>query len=225
MSDPVSARLAPRVWIACLGAFVAAHMFMFSFAHIAVDMRACVARLEDPLFAVIPWDKRWYLVTHPVYYVFTFGGIGLFVRQAARGDHRPLARFALSLGIQAAMRSVIMVLIPLCRYTRQAGTVVLTEIPTVDLGLFRLPWRTWATNDLVFSGHVGEFLIMTWLSRQWPRPLRAALIAFQGLQAWGLIATRGHYTVDLVLAVPCAYMAYRMALGALAALDRSLARR
>jgi hypothetical protein len=36
-------------------------------------------------------------------------------------------------------------------------------------------------------------------------------VVFQILQAYGLIATRGHYTIDLVLAVPCAFFADSMA--------------
>lgn len=62
---------------------------------------------------------------------------------------------------------------------------------------------------------MGEFLILTWVTRSWPRPARVTLVIFQILQAYALLATRGHYTIDIVLAVPCAFFANAVALKAL----------
>jgi len=205
------ARLPPALWLGTLAAFVGAHVLMFSVVHPYVDTRLCVARLQDPFFELVAYDRRWYFVTHQIYYVLTFTGIGAFVWQAVRGDHRPVMRFAAALSLQALLRCATLSLIPLCRATVTPGTAVLTEVPTVDLGFAQLPWLLWATNDLVFSGHVGEFLIMMWVGRSWPLPARLVLILFQILQAYGLIATRGHYAVDLLLALPCAYFADAMA--------------
>jgi len=200
-------RIAPRVWLLGAMAFMLTYGFMFSVVHVLADTRPCIARVNDPLFQVVPWQHGWYYVTHTAYYFFTLGGTLALLARAVRGDHRPFLRFGLGLTLQAALRSLTISLLPLCRFTVEPGTVVLTEVPTIDLGLFRLPWRAWATNDLVFSGHVGEFLLMTWCGRHWPRPARWALILFQVLQAYGLLATRGHYTIDLVVAVPCAFLA------------------
>jgi uncharacterized membrane protein len=59
-----------------------------------------------------------------------------------------------------------------------------------------------------------------WAAPHWPRPARIALVVFQVLQAYALIATRGHYTVDVLLAVPCAYFADGMSLWLLGRLSR-----
>lgn len=220
LMDDLPHRLPPRAWVATLLGFALAYGFMFSVVHVLADTRPCIARIDDPFFKVIPRDLRWYLVTHTVYYFFTFGGIGALAWRAFRGDHRPLMRFAAALTVQAVLRSATIWLLPLCRFTVEPGTVVLREVPTVDLGFARIPWRTWASNDLVFSGHVGEFLLLSWVTRHWPAPARWALVVFQILQAYGLLATRGHYTVDLLLAVPCAFFADAVARRALARLSR-----
>jgi hypothetical protein len=75
----------------------------------------------------------------------------------------------------------------------------------------------------LFSGHVGEFLLLLRLTRSWPRWPRAVLAVFSVLQIYGLLATRGHYTVDIILAFPCAYFADRMAVHVLALVARRAA--
>lgn len=213
---PPPRRFGPAVWGAVAAAFVLAYGFLFTVVHPYVDTRTCVAQLPDPLFAVLAYDPRWYRVSHELFYVVTAVVLAALISQAARGDHRPLVRFALGISLQAVMRALTMALLPLCRATVSPGHAARALVPTLDLGFARLPFLPWATNDLMFSGHVGEFLILYLAVRgSWPRPALAALIAFQILEALALVITRGHYTIDIVAAVPFAFLADRMALAAL----------
>jgi hypothetical protein len=186
---------------------------MWSFIHVRIDQRPCTFVLDDPLFHLIPYDGRWYWVTHQLYAAATVSVLVAFIITALRGDHRPLVVWGTSLALEALLRSVTMLLLPLCRITQAVGTRALVgPVPELNLGFISLPWRVWAVNDLVFSGHIGEFLLIYWIARNWPRPLRAGIIAFVLLQSYALIATRGHYTIDIVLALPCALFEYRVAL-------------
>lgn len=208
--DPASAlprRLPLRVWVLASIAFVAVYLLMWSVVHVHVDVRPCLLRLPDPLFEVVPYGKRWDLVTHDLYEVITVASVVVLVYQAVRGDHRGLVRFGAGLAVQAMLRCATLMLLPLCRANLTAGTIALKQVPTLALGPIELPWRVWATNDLVFSGHVGEFLLLYWATRTWHPVARALLIVFQVLQAYALLATRGHYTIDILLALPCAYFA------------------
>jgi hypothetical protein len=209
-------RLPTRVWIAVAVSFVAAYGFMFSVVHIAADTRPCLAHLPDPLFSFVPFDGRWYFVSHDLYYAFNLTGTLTLLIQAIRGDHRGLARFGAGLTLMAVMRSVTITLLPICKATVPVGSVFLTEIPTLNLGFAQIPWRMWATNDLIFSGHVCEFLLLSF-------PARLLLAAFQLLQAYALIATRGHYTIDVLLAIPFALLADRLAFHALRLMTRNRA--
>jgi hypothetical protein len=210
-AELLPAKLPLRVWILSSVAFVSAYLFLWSYVHIQADIRPCELTLKDPLFRWIPHDRRWFFVSHEVYEVFTVCAVGALLYRAIRGDHRPLVRFGAALSVQGLLRATTIMLLPLCRANLKPGDIAIDRIPTVDLGLFELPWRMWATNDLVFSGHVGEFLLLTWVTRDWPRPVRVLLIVFQLLQAYALIATRGHYTIDIILAVPCAFLANAVA--------------
>lgn len=209
-----------RAWVFTVVAFFAAYIFMFGFAHVRADTRPCVAQLPDPLYPLIDRDNRWYFVSHTVYYWFTALGSLALIWRAYRGDHRPLARFGAALALQAVFRSTTILLLPLCKATVAPGQIPLAQTPTLDLGFAQIPWLMWATNDLVFSGHVGEFLLMWWVTRHWPRPARAALLIFQVLQAYALVATRGHYTIDVLLAIPCAFLALAVADALLRLLSR-----
>jgi hypothetical protein len=212
------ARLPTRVWVAIVVGFVAAYGFLFTVIHPLVDTRICVAQLPDPLFALIPFNHHWYRVSHDLFYLVTAVSLVLLVRQAVAGEQRPLARFAAGISLQALLRSITLVLVPLCRATVAPGHAALDSVPTIDLGFAHLPWRSWATNDLVFSGHVGEFMILSFAVRPfWPRWGRVSLGLFQLLQAVALVATRGHYTIDIVIAVPFAFFADRVTVAALAA--------
>jgi hypothetical protein len=200
------------VWVAVLFSLACVYAFMFGVVHVACDMRPCVARLPDPLMDLVPLDIRWALVTRTIYAFITGGGAIWFIVLAVRGNHRPALRFATALAITALLRSTTVLLLPLCRATIEPGTIVLTQTPLLDLGLFKVPFRTYATNDLVFSGHIAELLMLTWAGgKWWPRGALPVLVVFQILQAYGLLATRGHYTVDMVIAVPFAFFADRLA--------------
>jgi hypothetical protein len=208
------------VWLFGASAFIVCYGVMWSVVHPYVDLRPCLMQPPDPLFDVIPYSRAWYWVTHDVYELITIGAVCLLLGQAWTGEHRPLVRFGIALATQAVLRSTTMVLLPLCRATVTPGTAAIEQVPYLDLGIVSIPWRVWATNDLVFSGHVGEFLLLFWATRSWPRPIRVFLVVFQLVQAYALIATRGHYTVDVLLAVPCALLADRTAVTALSVLTR-----
>jgi hypothetical protein len=217
--DPAAllpARFPVGVWVAVVVAFLSAYGFLFTVVHPFVDTRPCVAQLPDPIFRLLAFDTRWYKISHELFYVVTVVSVVALVTQAVRGEHRPMVRFAVGVSVQALLRSLTMALLPLCKVTVAPGTAARTAVPTLDLGFAEVPWLTWATNDLVFSGHVGEFLILSlcvW--RCWPRPALAALVVFQILEALALVITRGHYTVDIVIAIPFAWFADRLAVGLL----------
>ncbi|HYO96714.1 MAG TPA: phosphatase PAP2-related protein [Polyangiaceae bacterium] len=204
-------KLSLAVWAVTALAFIASYALLWCYVHVRVDTQPCLVRLDDPLFALIPKDRRFFLVSHELYTGLTLGALALLVWWAYRGNHFPLVRFGAALSLQGLFRAVTLLLLPLCRVNIQPGTVVLDHTPLVDLGIVRIPWRMWATNDLFFSGHVGEFLLLTWAMRGAPRPIIGVLVVFQVVQAYALIATRGHYTIDLLVAVPFAFMADRIA--------------
>jgi hypothetical protein len=215
-------RLPLRAWLVAILLFVGAYGFMWSVVHVRADTEPCLTRLVDPLFDVIPYDRAWYYVTHDVYEIVTILAVTALFLQSLRGDHRPLVRWGTGLAIQAILRSTTISLLPICRHNIEPGTIALDEIPMLDLGFTQIPWRVWASNDLIFSGHVGEFLLLYWSTRTWPKSVRRLLIVFQIFQAYGLIATRGHYTIDILLAIPCAFFADSLAVELLDRLARPL---
>jgi hypothetical protein len=213
-------RLPPRLpwyaWLLAAGSFFAAYSWIFTVVHVHADTTACLLRLDDPLYHLIPVDQRWGLVTRSAYMFLTGACVAAMLLQAILGDHRPLARFGMGLGIMGLLRGLCILLVPLCRTTSLPGSIRLPVVPTLDLGFLSIPWRMWATNDMLFSGHVGEFVLLLRLTRSWPPAARAFLWVFSVLQVYGLLATRGHYSVDIILAFPCAYFADRMAVHVLA---------
>jgi hypothetical protein len=219
-NDPAAGlplRFSGTTWAISVGFVALAYLFLFTVVHPFVDTRVCVSQIPDPLFALIPYNPIWYRVSHELFYIVTVVGLAGLALTAARGDHRPFLRFGVGIGFQALFRSLTMSLLPLCKVTVAAGQRALESAPTIALGPLRIPWRAWATNDLVFSGHVAEFLILYLAIRSsWPRSARWGLVGFQVLQAIALISTRGHYTVDLVIAVPFAFLADRVAVWLLA---------
>jgi hypothetical protein len=219
-SEWLPSRLPLRVWLCAIAAFIAAYGTMWSIVHVRADTRPCLVHLPDPFFDLIPYDRSWYYVSHDVYFVFTAGAVIGLLYQAVRGDHRGIVRWGTALTFQAIMRSITITLLPICRITVAPGTIALKEIPTLDLGFFEIPWRVWASNDLIFSGHVGEFLLLYWATRSWPAKVRVLLVLFQLLQAYALLATRGHYAIDLLIAIPCAYLADGLAMRCLVWLAR-----
>jgi len=65
---------------------------------------------------------------------------------------------------------------------------------------------------------VGEFLLVQRAGHGWPRAARIGMLVFQVVQAIALIGTRGHYTIDIVVAIPFAIVADLSALALLARL-------
>jgi hypothetical protein len=195
------------VWSFSLLAFLAVYLFMFTYVHIVADTRLCLLRLDDPLMSLIPHDDRWLFITVDVYIVISVIALATVIAQACLGDHRPMVRWGLGLAITGSFRACTILLVPLCRWTRQPGTAALTSVPTLDLGFVEIPWRMLASNDLLFSGHVCEFILLLRATRSWPAWARSVIWAFQILQIIGLIGGRGHYSVDILIAIPIAVCA------------------
>lgn len=213
-------RLSWPIWAAASLLFVAAYFLMWSVVHVHIDLRPCLLVLDDPLFRVIPSDLAWFFVTHEIYTWLTVSAVSALLVTALLGDHRPLVVWGTALGAQALLRSTTLMLLPLCRATVPAGTSAISRVPLLDLGFVSIPWRVWASNDLMFSGHVAEFLLLYWVARHWPPLARAGLVVFQVAQVYALLATRGHYTIDIVVAVACALLEFRLALWVLLRLAR-----
>lgn len=171
-----------------------------------------MGHLPDPLYPLIPLDQRWFVISVDMYTWLTVGITLALFAQAYLGDHRPILRWGVALAAVGLLRGLTILMVPICRANVPEGTCVLQSVPYADLGVVSIPWRMWASNDLLFSGHVSEFFLFLRATRSWPRSARMAIWAYQIAQCYALLATRGHYTIDLILAIPCAYFADRMAL-------------
>jgi hypothetical protein len=214
-------RLNFRTWMFAIGAFFSVYLFTFSVVHVTADTRLCMGHLPDPLHDLVPLDLWWWNISITMYTVVTLGMVGLMFLQAYLGDHRPIVRFGVGLAVMGAVRACTILLVPLCRFGQAAGTARFAETPMASvLGLFDLPWRLFATNDLLFSGHVAEVILFLRVTRSWPRSARLFLWLFQIAQVYALLATRGHYTVDIIVAIPMAYFADRMAVKFLSFVER-----
>jgi hypothetical protein len=208
-----------RIWAGGIVCFLLCYGTMWSYVHAYADLHPCIAHLPDPLFALVSYQPWFFQVTGPFYKCLTVFLTLVLLGQAILGDHVPLVRWGVALSVQALLRSVTILLIPLCRVTVPVGTCAATSIRTYDIGPLHVPWHLSALNDLMFSGHVGEFILLMLATRSWPRPVRAALWTWQIVQAYGLIATRGHYTADIVVAIPFALLADRVAMAVLGRLS------
>jgi hypothetical protein len=213
-------RLTYTTWVVTFLAFILMYFFMFSVVHPTADTRPCLLRLDDPLYPLVPYNRGWAFVTMTCYVVITLTAGFALLGQAYLGDHRPILRWIGGLTIQGMLRSATILLVPFCKETVSPGTQVLATMPTTTFFGFTFPWRPFATNDLLFSGHVGEFLLLMRVTRSWPPAVRAFLWGYQILQVYGLLATRTHYTVDMIVAIPCAFFADRMAVAMLTAMAR-----
>lgn len=209
-------RLPPRTWLTAVVLFLSTYLFMWSYVHNAIDTRPCLGHLPDPLQAVIPFNRWWFFISHDVYSVVTVGVTLLLLGEAVRGRHLPLVRWGAALGFCAVQRSILLLLIPLCRPGVEAGACAIEAFQYVSLGPVQFPLRMWATNDLLFSGHIAEFIVLMRAVPHWPRWSKALLWVFQLGQAYALLATRGHYLADILLAIPCAYFADLLAMRLLA---------
>jgi hypothetical protein len=214
-------RIHGRVWILAFFAFVAVYTFMWSVVHVIADRRRCMGHLADPLHHLVPLDMRFSVVTRDLYVVVTLAVLAAMLVTAALVDHRPIIRFALALAVVGLLRSATILLVPLCRVGVEAGTAWLAEAPRIDLGPLAFMWRPFASNDLLFSGHMAESILAIRATRSWPRPVRAFLWLFLLLQGHAMLATRGHYTVDILVAIPMACTADRVSV----VIARELSRR
>jgi hypothetical protein len=200
-------RLPGAAWVIAFLPVLGVYFFMFTVVHVVADTRLCLVRLDDPLMALVPHDPRWLFITVDVYVAISIAALAALLAQAALGDHRPLVRVGTGLAICGSFRAATILLVPICRWTLEPGTAALASVPTLDLGVFAIPWRVFASNDLLFSGHVCEMILLIRATRSWPSGVRALLWAYQILQIVGLIGGRGHYTVDLLVAIPVAICA------------------
>jgi hypothetical protein len=219
-------RLHFRTWMFAIGVFFSVYAFTFSVVHVTADMRECQLHLSDPLHDIVPLDLWWWNISITGYEIVTLFMVGLLLVQAYLGDHRAIVRFGVGLGVMGIFRACTILLVPLCRVGQTLGTARLHETPTLSIfGLFHIPWQMWASNDLLFSGHVAETILFLRVTRAWPKPVRLFLVAFTIAQIYALLATRGHYTVDLIVAIPVAYFADRMSVHFLTFLERHRAYR
>ena len=214
-------RLSGKAWGFGVLAFLLSYGWLFTYVHVRADTQACLLRLDDPLYRIIPLNLHWDILNWGIYMALTAMCTIAMLLQAALGDHRPIVRFGSGLAIMGLLRGLCILLVPLCRVNSEPGSVVFTQVPTLDLFGLHIPFRAWAKNDMLFSGHVGEFLLLIRLTKSWPRLARGVLVVFFCLQLFGLLSTRAHYTVDIILAIPCAYFADRMAVHILALLSPS----
>src|SRR5262249_20170709 len=165
-------RLPPRLpwtaWGLATTAFVCVYFWLFSFVHVHADTTACQLRLDDPLYRIIPLNLWWDAITVWTYMYLTGTCVLVMIVQATLGDQRPLVRFGTGLAIMGLIRGLCILLVPLCRVNSEPGTATFTTTPLLDLGFTQIPWRMWAKNDMLFSGHVGEFILLLRLTRSWP---------------------------------------------------------
>lgn len=214
-----------HVWVAILSAFVVVHCTLFSLVDNLVDMRVCIGYSPDPLFKIIPFDTRWFFVTRDIYFAMILGAAAAVFVQAVRGVHTPALRWVLALSFMSFIRMGTLLTLPLCRPTVAAfGPPPLASPQMLNLHFFAIPWRIFALNDMVFSGHTGLFLLLLLASGTWFGIARLGVKIFLALMIYGLLATRDHYTVDILLAFPCAFFADFLAVTILRRLNPKHAR-
>ena len=218
-------RYPTAVWVGVLTAFAIVHYVLFGFVHNIVDMRPCLATPPDPLLKVIPFDTRWMVVSLDAYVAVTAVVSALVIVQAMRGVHTPALRWALALVFMSSMRMGTLLLIPLCRPTMMPGGPPPLAAPEMlNLGFVSIPMRVFALNDLVYSGHTSLFLLLLRATGTWAPAGRFAVGGFLSVMVYGLLATRDHYTVDILLAFPCSHFADTLAVFLLRAVGNTRAR-
>ena len=210
------------VWVAILGTFSIVHYVLWGIVHNIVDLRVCIGVSPDPVLALIRYDERWTIVTRPLYVAVLLISAFVILFQAFRGVHAPGLRWALALVFMSSMRMATLLLIPLCRPTVQpGGPPPLASPAMIDFHFFHVPWRLFALNDIVFSGHTSVFLLLLLATATWPNVIRFCLVAFLAIMIYGMFAMRDHYSVDILLAFPCSYFADALAVSILRALNSS----
>ncbi len=209
------------VWVAILSLTAVVHYTLFGIVHNYVDMRVCIGYSPDPLLKIIPFDTRWSLISRDFYFWITIDVSLAFIVLSFLGTHSGALRFALALCFQTLLRMACLIAIPLCRATVQAGAPPPLASPQMlNLHFFSVPWRVFALNDLVYSGHTALFLIMLLSSRTWMPMVRAGIAVFLVFMVYALLATRDHYTIDILLAFPAAFFANFLAVSILRRMKR-----
>jgi hypothetical protein len=202
------ARYRWTVWVAVFTAFFIVHGLLFCLVHNYVDMRACMGHSPDPLLKLIPFDPRWRMVTIYLYIAFIVVTALAVLTQAARGLHSPALRWALALVFMTSMRMATLMMIPLCGPTVPAGYPAALASPAMlNLGFLSFPWRVFAQNDMVYSGHTSLFVMLLLATRTWAPAARVTVGIFVALMMYALLGEREHYTIDLLLAFPCSFFA------------------
>jgi hypothetical protein len=209
------------VWVCVFSLFAVVHFTLFGIVHNYVDTRVCIGYSDDPLLRLIPFDLRWEIVTRQLYVVMVLTFAAVVLIQAGRGVHTPALRWALALCFMSSMRMATLMLIPICRPTVVAfGPPPLASPQMLNLYFVSVPWRIFALNDVVYSGHTALFLLLLMATCTFPRIVRIVIAVFTAFMIYGLLATRDHYSVDVLLAFPCAYFADFLACSILRATAR-----
>lgn len=189
-------------------ALVVVHYTLFGIVHNMVDTRVCIGYSPDPIFSLIPRDDRWLFVTRTLYETMCYICTVAVITQAVRGTHTPMLRWSIALCFMSTMRMCTLLLIPLCRPTVAAfAPPPLASPAMINLHFFSVPWRVYALNDVIYSGHTSLFLTLLFCTNTWQTIYRILVGIFLAVMIYGLIACRDHYTVDILLAVPCSFFA------------------
>lgn len=152
-------------------------------------------RIADPvLYLFTPLDLTW--VTFALIYA------GLVVALIVLSRHP--VRFLLALQAYTIMVVVRMVVMYVAPFEPPATMIPLND-PFVQLfGSGQI-----LTKDLFFSGHTATLLVLAFAAdRPW---LRFSYFAMAGLVGVCVILQHVHYTADVLVAIPFAYLAYRLA--------------
>lgn len=148
--------------------------------------------LSDPLLPLFkPVNMDW-----PVFAIL-YSAVGLSVIYAARDPRRVFAILQVFLVVQC-IRVFTICITPL--------DPPLTKIPLRDPFLYSCMNDVF-TKDLFFSGHTATCFFLFLLAREkWVRWYLG--FATAGM-AYCVLATHGHYTIDVLAALPFAYISYR----------------
>ena len=202
----------PWTWAVVLTTFAVIHYLLFGVVHNIVDMRMCLGYSPDPMLKIVPFDERWDFVTRDLYMWALGVATFLVFYQAFQGLHTTALRWGVALCIHTSMRMVTLLLIPLCRPTVQAfAPPPLSHPAMINLHFFSVPWRVFALNDVVYSGHTSVFLLLLLASGTWRPAVRFCFAGFLAVMIYGMLAMRDHYIIDILLAFPMSYFADSMA--------------
>ena len=211
MRNGLALRYSWRVWTGVFTAFLIIHYLLFGIVHNYVDMRPTIGYSPDPLLKFIPFDMRWSLISIDLYVLMIVITAIAVIVQATRGVHTPMLVWALALCFHTTMRMGTLMMIPLTRPNLPSTAPPLTSPQMLNLGFVSIPWRVFALNDLVYSGHTSLFIMLLLATGTWPKFWRWVVGVFLVSMVYALLATRDHYTVDILLAIPCAYFSVGMA--------------